>query len=328
MDTESFIKGNISTFEHLVTCIANDDMLARFRYDFDSNDETTMPLQTRLLRNFISHITTQAAKTWRRRVDHEQAVHLPFAMLTICHTIKQKFRALSSDVEFRESFKDNTATGEKYADIGDYVTTQTNTVSNLMQIASLGAWSTPDMAYIRLYGNPVSISTYNASIDAMPSPAKRVKLTTKDTQYQVMERRVNDLANQLLDRQKRSAPPGDNTGFLVGNGRVPIFPTVAEFCHNHAKTNRSCTNPNCSRRHMAWTDFSDNQKKEISNTIGPIADLNLVQGLVVPQGSGSNPVNIDNTPPTAQSTSQSASRPSQGRGWGGRSGWTNHYRRN
>ena len=146
-------------------------------------------------------------------------------MLSVCHTIKQKFRAISSDAEFCDEFLNNTATAHKYVDIATYVTEQCTYVTNLIQLSSLGTWAVPDQAYIRLYGKPVSLSTYNASMDALPSPAKRVKLATTNTQYQIMERRVNDLANQLLDR-KRSANLGDNIGF---SGRKRSGPHLSYY---------------------------------------------------------------------------------------------------
>ena len=327
---ESFLKGRISTMEHLCSCIANDDMLTRYRFVFNNTAEQDLPLQTHLLRQIITVLTNSDAKKWYRQLNPARCAHLPFAMLTMCHTVKQKFRALSLNTELLKKFKAGTMSDQPYLDIISHVQLQLNKLHDCIESTKLGDWTTPDQAYDNLFSDhALSISEYNENLARMhPSPTKRSRLSADKTPT------VQDLQEKILSLQQSLARPpqqdkfqGDGIGFLEGNDKVPVFQTVPEFCHNHSKVNRSCRNPRCTRRHVKWDEFTDAQKVEIASIVQPMTGLSFANGIVVPPGAGNNPVRVDNNNPP-QPTSSQYGPPRGGWGSGGGGGWNRYSRRN
>ena len=61
-DTTTFYQSDCSSLEHVVTAIANSDMLSRYRFTYAYHEKLQMPLQIFLLRRIVGELTNVDTK--------------------------------------------------------------------------------------------------------------------------------------------------------------------------------------------------------------------------------------------------------------------------
>ena len=81
--------GTLTSFDHVISALAKDDMFARFYICFDANGR--LPLQVYLLCSLANLLTLPETKEWYGWFDKSDQRHMPFNILTLCYQLKIRF---------------------------------------------------------------------------------------------------------------------------------------------------------------------------------------------------------------------------------------------
>ena len=139
--------------------VANDEMFARFRFNYDNKTEAKFPLQTLLLRMVVKQVYHPMVTAWFASLEGCSKHHFPFSLLSLCHTIKQKFAIISSNHIFQNQWNSGNPDPTPYIEIKDYVAGQLSRLQQALHIQTLGEWSDPEGAYYQLYAPVQAIQT-------------------------------------------------------------------------------------------------------------------------------------------------------------------------
>ena len=118
--------------------VANDEMFARFRFNFDTQTEDTFPLQTLLLRMVVKQVYHPTVIAWFERLEGCDKYHFPFSLLSLCHTIKQKFTLISSNHIHQNKWNSGKPDPTPYLEIKDYVAGQLARLQQALHSQNLG----------------------------------------------------------------------------------------------------------------------------------------------------------------------------------------------
>ena len=80
---DTFMGREITSFEHILATLANNDMFTCFRTRFNNNGKG--PLQVHLLHALANLLTLSETKEWYERFDKLEHRHMPFNIVTLCH---------------------------------------------------------------------------------------------------------------------------------------------------------------------------------------------------------------------------------------------------